>query len=40
MPHMITVDGPGNVWIIDCGLHQVLKYAVIPGSPTGEVRNI
>jgi DNA-binding beta-propeller fold protein YncE len=27
MPHMITVDGAGNVWVVDCGLHQVLKYA-------------
>jgi DNA-binding beta-propeller fold protein YncE len=34
MPHMITVDGPGNVWVVDCGLHQVLKYAV---GASGEV---
>ena len=27
MPHMIKVDGGGNVWVVDCGLHQVLKYA-------------
>mmetsp|Transcript_64864 Transcript_64864/g.204860 ORF Transcript_64864/g.204860 Transcript_64864/m.204860 type:complete len:427 (-) Transcript_64864:666-1946(-) len=30
MPHMITVDNEGNVWIVDVGLHQVIKY-----SPSG-----
>ena len=23
MPHMLTVDREGNVWVVDCGLHQV-----------------
>lgn len=31
MPHMITVDRWGYVWVVDTGLHQVLKF-----SPTGE----
>ena len=32
MPHMLTVDSEGNVWVVDCGLHQVLKYAVGEGG--------
>lgn len=27
MPHMITVDQGGNVWLTDVGLHQVFKYS-------------
>ena len=34
MPHMIKVDGGGNVWVVDCGLHQVLKYGA---SAAGQV---
>jgi peptidylamidoglycolate lyase len=26
MPHMITVDRNGSVWIADVGRHQVLKF--------------
>lgn len=26
MPHMITADAEGNIWVVDCGLHQVLKF--------------
>ena len=26
MPHMITIDPRGNVWVVDVGLHQVLKF--------------
>jgi hypothetical protein len=26
MPHMITIDSTGDVWVVDCGLHQVLKF--------------
>ena len=32
MPHMITVDGPGNVWVVDCGLHQVLTRVGASGE--------
>jgi peptidylamidoglycolate lyase len=31
MPHMITEDADGNVWVADVGLHQVLKF-----SPAGK----
>jgi DNA-binding beta-propeller fold protein YncE len=24
MPHGLTVDATGNVWVTDCGLHQVI----------------
>lgn len=27
MPHSITVDWQGNVWVADAGLHQVLKFS-------------
>ena len=30
MPHSLTIDLSGNVWIVDCGLHQVLKF--LPGN--------
>ena len=23
MPHMLTIDREGNIWVVDCGLHQV-----------------
>ncbi|GAX81472.1 hypothetical protein CEUSTIGMA_g8901.t1 [Chlamydomonas eustigma] len=26
MPHMLTIDREKNVWVVDCGLHQVLKF--------------
>ena len=32
MPHGLTVDADGNVWVTDTGLHQVLKF-----SPQGEL---
>lgn len=31
MPHMITVDFDGNLWIVDVGLHQAIKF-----SPEGK----
>lgn len=27
MPHMITLDNDGNVWVTDVALHQVLKFS-------------
>ena len=27
MPHAVTVDAWGHIWLVDCGLHQVLKYS-------------
>jgi peptidylamidoglycolate lyase len=27
MPHMITPDGEGNLWVVDTGLHQALKFS-------------
>ena len=27
VPHGITVDGGGNVWVTDVGLHQVFKFS-------------
>jgi peptidylamidoglycolate lyase len=27
VPHGITVDGSGNVWVTDVGLHQVFKFS-------------
>ena len=26
MPHMISVDQAGHIWLTDVGLHQVFKY--------------
>ena len=26
MPHQIVVDTSGNVWVVDAGLHQVMKF--------------
>ena len=31
MPHGLTVDLDGNIWVTDCGLHQAIKF-----SPKGE----
>ena len=31
LPHGLTIDSQGNVWLTDVGLHQVFKY-----SPAGE----
>ncbi|KAL4442992.1 hypothetical protein ABPG77_008483 [Micractinium sp. CCAP 211/92] len=31
LPHMISLDYEGNVWLADVGLHQVFKY-----TPTGK----
>lgn len=27
MPHGLTVDNENNIWITDCGLHQVFKFS-------------
>ena len=32
MPHMITVDRAGDLWVTDVGRHQALKF-----SPTGKM---
>lgn len=32
LPHMVTVDYEGNVWVTDVGLHQVIKL-----SQTGDI---
>eukprot|EP00854_Cymbomonas_tetramitiformis_P006264 gene6264-7512_t len=32
MPHGLTVDSRGDIWVTDCGLHQVIKL-----TQTGEV---
>lgn len=49
MPHMITVDQMGHIWLTDVGLHQVFKYdargkllltlgkRLEPGSGTGNL---
>lgn len=26
MPHGLTVDFEGNIWVTDCGLHQAIKF--------------
>ena len=26
MPHGLTVDLEGNIWVTDCGLHQAIKF--------------
>ena len=26
MPHGLTVDLDGNIWVTDCGLHQAIKF--------------
>lgn len=31
MPHGLTVDLDGNIWVTDCGLHQAIKF-----SPQGK----
>ena len=31
MPHGLTVDLDGNIWVTDCGLHQAIKF-----SPRGK----
>ena len=33
MPHGITIDNHGNIWVTDVGLHQVLKFP--PGFGNG-----
>ncbi|KAG1680340.1 hypothetical protein FOA52_015430 [Chlamydomonas sp. UWO 241] len=32
MPHMLSLDHEGNVWVADAGLHQVLKF-----TPSGQL---
>lgn len=27
LPHMITIDRDGNIWVVDVGLHQVIKFS-------------
>ena len=49
MPHMITLDQAGHIWLTDVGLHQVFKFdaqgkllltlgkRLEPGSGSGEL---
>ena len=32
MPHGLTVDSQGNVWLTDVALHQVFKFAADGGN--------
>lgn len=32
MPHGLTVDHEGNVWLTDVGLHQIIKWGTISPS--------
>ena len=27
MPHMVTVDRDGHVWVVDVAMHQVIKFS-------------
>jgi len=33
MPHGLTIDGLGNVWVTDTGLHQVMRFPVGAEKP-------
>ena len=34
MPHGLKVDGNGNIWVTDVGLHQVMKFEKGQTSPS------
>ena len=40
MPHMLTIDHEGNVWVVDCGLHQVGTDAKWRAEGKGEEEGI
>ena len=29
MPHGLTIDDDGNVWVTDVGLHQVIRATIL-----------
>ena len=35
LPHGLTVDKQGNIWVTDVGLHQVFRFP--PGSDTPDM---
>ena len=37
MPHGLTIDSSGNIWVTDVGRHQVLKFAPNSSQPILEV---
>ena len=37
MPHGLTIDSSGNIWVTDVGRHQVLKFAPNSTQPILEV---
>ena len=36
MPHAITLGPDGDVWVTDCGLHQVIRYNASDGARVAE----
>lgn len=36
MPHGLTIDGHGNVWLTDVALHQVLKFRCLDDIDAGD----
>ncbi len=30
MPHMVTADSEGNIWVTDVGLHQIFRIRYFP----------
>eukprot|EP00803_Ostreobium_quekettii_P002596 evm.model.scf_760EXC.6 EVM.evm.TU.scf_760EXC.6 scf_760EXC:55513-65279(+) len=40
MPHMITVDYDGNVWVVDTGRHQVLKFNADGDPIEGDITSV
>ena len=36
MPHAITLGPNGDVWVTDCGLHQVIRYNATSGARVAE----
>ena len=39
MPHAITLGPNGDVWVTDCGLHQVIRYNATDGARVAEFGN-
>ena len=36
MPHAITLGPDGDIWVTDCGLHQVIRYNASDGARVAE----
>merc|ERR1711862_617465 len=34
MPHGLDIDGEGNIWVTDVGLHQVMKFPAGSTKPS------